>query len=310
MALAPAYAGQTSAPPEPAPAPIEPGTSAHPTDTSPRSPAAKSSAIAADAVGPAWIAQGPSPTLGGQVENIFPDEVAGAIQTVAAHPTDPNTLYIGAINGGIWRTHNALDVRPHWTPLTDQLPSLSIGALEFDPADPNRLLAGIGRFSSLARFGDILNGLLLTSDGGESWTEITHPLLLGENISGVAVRGDLLLAASNGTFGVGGFFRSSDGGLNWTRVSGTNGLPNEDVYDLVGDPTNPFRFYASVRATGIFRSDDGGATWANVSLSSPALTAIITLPANTNTEMSTAGDGRLYIAVVISGRPAFIGFTD
>jgi hypothetical protein len=238
------------------------------------------------------------------------NEVTGAIHTVAAHPTDPNTVYVGAINGGIWRTRNATDVRPHWTPLTDHLPSLSIGALDFDPANADRLLAGIGRFSSLAFFGDVLNGLLLTSDGGDSWTEITHPLLLGENISGVAVRGDLLLAASNGTFGIGGLFRSTDGGSSWTQVSGSNGLPNQDVFDLVGDPTDPFRFYVSVRATGIFRSDDGGGTWVNVSLASPALTGVITLTGNNNTEMSTAGDGRLYVAVLVNGRPAYIGFTD
>jgi hypothetical protein len=274
-------------------------------------PPSLSASALSEVPGEAWIAQGPSPTLGGQTENVVPgNEVAGAIQTVAAHPTDPNTVYVGAINGGIWRTRNATDVRPHWTPLTDHLPSLSIGALEFDPANADRLLAGTGRFSSLAFFGDVLNGLLLTSDGGDSWTEITHPLLLGENISGVAVRGDLLLAASNGTFGLGGLFRSTDGGSSWTQVSGSNGLPNQDVFDLVGDPTYPFRFYVSVRATGIFRSDDGGATWVNVSLASPALTGVITLTGNNNTEMSTAGDGRLYVAVLVNGRPAYIGFTD
>ena len=41
-----------------------------------------------------WTPAGPTPVLGGQVENVVPDgEVDGAIHTVAAHPTDPNTLW-------------------------------------------------------------------------------------------------------------------------------------------------------------------------------------------------------------------------
>ena len=309
--VTPTYAEQTSPPPEPAPPSIvtEAAKAASRT-TSPSSPTTASS-ISLDPVGPRWIAQGPGPTTGGQVENISPDdEVVGAIHTVAAHPADPDTLYVGAVNGGIWRTRNATAARPHWTALTDHLPSLSIGALEFDRSDPNRMLAGIGRFSSFAFFGDVLNGLLVTSDGGDTWSEVIHPLLSGENISGVAVRGDLLLAASNGNFGVGGFFRSTDGGVNWARVSGTNGLPDQGVFDLVADPTNDSRFYVSVRGTGIFRSDDGGATWTNISLTSPTLTAVFALGSNDNTEMSTAADGRLYIAVLVAGRPEYIGFTD
>ena len=123
------------------------------------------------AVGGTWTAQGPGPTRFGQVENIIPNnEVVGAIHTVAAHPTDSNILYVGAVNGGVWKTTNATAASPHWTPLTDNFPSLSIGALEFDPTDPTRqtLVAGIGRFSSFGRSGGPLAGLLRTTDGGDS----------------------------------------------------------------------------------------------------------------------------------------------
>src|SRR6266542_2688600 len=57
-----------------------------------------------------WTAQGPGPTQNGQVEHVTPNnEVVGAIHAVAAHPTDSNLLYVGAVNGGIWRTGNATD---------------------------------------------------------------------------------------------------------------------------------------------------------------------------------------------------------
>ena len=68
--------------------------------------------------------------------------MAGAIQAVAAHPTNPNILYVGTANGGIWRTNNATAASPTWTPLTDTDKSLSIGALAFDPTDPTRQTVG------------------------------------------------------------------------------------------------------------------------------------------------------------------------
>ena len=95
-----------------------------------------------------------------------------------------------------------------------------------------------------------------------------------------------------------------------TRVSGTNGLPNGAIFDLVGDPIEPNRFYVSVIRLGLFRSNDGGATWVNVSSGDASLNGVITQTANNNTEMAVASNGRVYIAVLISGRPQYIGFTD
>src|SRR2546427_10062658 len=83
--------------------------------------------------GGAWVSQGPgaiqSGTTGGATEGITNGPVIGAIQAVVAHPTDPNTLYVGAVNGGIWKTTNATAANPTWTPLADSHSSLSIGAL-------------------------------------------------------------------------------------------------------------------------------------------------------------------------------------
>src|SRR5262245_26907641 len=233
-------------------------------------------------VGGQWIAQGPGPTRNGQVENISPNnEVVGAIHTVAAHPTDANILYVGGVNGGIWRTGNAKAASPHWTPLTDNLPSFSIGALEYDPTDPtNRtLIAGIGRlFSVFRRDVGPLTGVLRTTDGGDNWTQISHPLLVNQEITSVAARGATLLATPFDA----GVVRSTDGGINWVQVSGGAGLPLGPVYDLVSDPNNLNRFYVYVLRTGIFRSDNGGATWINISSGDPTLNGIINNLTNNN----------------------------
>ena len=105
---------------------------------------------------PTWVAAGPAPNIRGQVENVIPDgEVIGAIHAVTPHPTDPNTVYIGSVNGGVWKTENATAAHPQWVVLTDTQASLSIGALEFDPTDSGAqtLVAGVGRFSSLLGVG-------------------------------------------------------------------------------------------------------------------------------------------------------------
>ncbi len=102
-----------------------------------------------------WIAQGPGPILNGLVENLEPNfqggdwlgidaegnrnkvgeprnEVVGAIHSVAAHRDNANILYAGGVNGGIWKTKNAKEERPHWEPLTDDQLGSAIRTLEFD----------------------------------------------------------------------------------------------------------------------------------------------------------------------------------
>ena len=88
-----------------------------------------------------WSAEGPQPTINGQVESIpntgpGANPVVGAMHTVLADPGDADVMYAGATNGGIWKTTDATNPNPTWTPLTDEFLSLSSGAMEFDPTDP------------------------------------------------------------------------------------------------------------------------------------------------------------------------------
>ncbi len=180
-------------------------------------------------VGPLYIPEGPTSLANGQTENIVspsgtPNPVSGGIQTVLADPTDPNTLYIGTVNGGVWKTTNAQAAGgPIWSPLTDSLPSLSIGALAFDKSDATNqtLIAGIGRSSSFALAGGKLDGLLRSSNGGQSWSVINPGgIFNGENITSVAERGNVILAAANSSLGsTGALFVSTDGGNVFTQIS-------------------------------------------------------------------------------------------
>ena len=225
-------------------------------------------AVQADS--PAWGFQGPAPQVNAQQDlaNVAAanEPVSGAVAAIAASPTDPNLVYIGAASGGVWKTTNATDANPTWTPLTDQLQSLSIGidALALDPLDAtgNTVIAGTGRFSGYYNRGDDLVGIYYSTDGGVNWTVSTSPLLSAARITGVAARGSTLLVASEN-----GLFRTTGGPLGtWTKASGAGDLPDARAASISGDPANTNRLYVAFTGAsgGLFRSDDLGATWTNI----------------------------------------------
>ncbi|MEM6575017.1 MAG: hypothetical protein AAF736_12145 [Pseudomonadota bacterium] len=258
-----------------------------------------------------WQPQGPAPISGGQVENVVGSPVAGAVNALAPHPENPDVLFIGSVNGGIWRTTSATALVPQWEPLTDDQPSQSIGSIRFDPTDATRqtLVASIARTSAFNTEGGSRSGALRTTDGGDTWVLLDG--LAGRNLVAVEASGDVLLAASDGgdsgTCEDLGLFRSVDAGLSWEVVD--NGLPVAVIEALGRDPVDPDVLYAAVLLAslcqpegqnGLYRSEDFGQSWVKVSPPA-AVSAIDTLLEDvpgSHAELAVGRAGNVFAALV------------
>ena len=259
-----------------------------------------------------WVSQGPGPITNGQVSGMDAqyNPVYGAVERIAVSPTDPNTMLIGAVNGGVWRSTNALDASPNWTPVTDFLPSLSIGALTYDTANPTTVYAGIGQYSAFHGAGGASAGLFQSTNGGLNWTAVAGNSAFtsgSASICAVVANGQNILVTSDKATSASstGLWRSTNGGLNFSQV--TSGLPDIRGAALASDPTNPNRYYVAgynptnAADVGVWRSDNAGASWTNIN--NAAITAVV--GTNTvNMKLSVNNNGTLFVGIVNSGQLA------
>lgn len=200
----------------------------------------------------------------------------GRTRAVAGVPGQPNIFYIGAVNGGVWKTN---DCGRTWSPIFDAEPTQSIGAIAVAPSDPRivYVASGEGLHRPDLSVGD---GIYRSNDSGKTWTHLG--LRDGEQIPALVVdphNPDRLFAAVLGhPYGPNaerGIFRSLDGGVTWEKVLYKD--ENTGGSDVEMDPANPQVLYASLwearegpwednnlyngTGGGLYKSTDGGNTW-------------------------------------------------
>jgi len=234
-----------------------------------------------------------------------PDEVSGAMQTFVVDPANADKAIMGAVNGGIWTTTNFTSATPTWTPRTDQQTSLSIIEMEMDPTNSQVIAAVTGGRSSFGFVGGINGNILISKDGGTTWTNQQLPT--GESLTGVSIRGQIVLEAGDQC----NVFRITNQGTSFTNIvggtSGLNGLGA--IWHLQPDRSNATRYYL-VAQGGVFRSNDSGATWVNVSVNDHGATGLATvLSTSDNAEMALGSDGHLYVAVSNRGAVLTVAHT-
>ncbi len=250
--------------------------------------------------GMVWKPIGPSGiTAGSSIWN-------GRIDAIAVNPTDPNVVYIGATDGGVWKT---IDAGAHWTPLTDHEPVLAIGeptGIAIDPTNTNTLYVGTSSFLKVGNQGTQLNttiGILKSTDGGGSWIVLGSGFpasnvgnanqFINQSIFGIAVDpandADLYLAASSGVY------YSTDSGQNWFVGSGSSGDLIESLAFDASSPVGSRVLFAGANSVGVLQSTDGGVNWTqSLNKSTPAVAAQLT---SHNTATSTAGIGKVAISL-------------
>jgi photosystem II stability/assembly factor-like uncharacterized protein len=196
-----------------------------------------------------------------------PTNVGGRITSLVVHPVDPDRLWVGAANGGVWAsTDGGTTWRAQWS----EQESLAIGAMAIDPRNPNILYAATGEANSSADSYPGM-GLYRSANGGRSWTlwadrrEVRIPARIGALV--VSPRDSARLWLGGLAFPVDdpqGLYRSTDGGRTWSHVK-IGALDFCWCRSVVLDPRDPTTIFVGVTVRsaldGIYRSRDDGATW-------------------------------------------------
>jgi photosystem II stability/assembly factor-like uncharacterized protein len=234
---------------------------------------------------------------------IFDDQPTGSIGSIAVAPSDPNIIYVGsgeglqrpdlAIGDGMYKS---TDAGRTWTHLGLR-DTQQIARVEVDPKNPNRLfVAALGH-----PYGpNEERGIFRSTDGGQTFQRVLYrdPDTGGKDVDIDPLDPNIVYATllegrqgpwENGAWGgVGGIFKSTDGGATWKELK--SGLPDRiGNAELTIAPSNPKRVYAYVTAAAaeggrggrgggrgrgaaggpqpnpIYRSNDGGETWTTLS---------------------------------------------
>ncbi|HEX4494529.1 MAG TPA: hypothetical protein VIE43_02580, partial [Thermoanaerobaculia bacterium] len=100
--------------------------------------------------------------------SIGPAGMSGRVTSIAAVESNPNLVYIGGASGGVWKSVNG---GVTWTPVFDDQPVASIGALAIDPSNPDVVWAGTGEGNprNSVSIGD---GIYRSPDGGKTWVHL------------------------------------------------------------------------------------------------------------------------------------------
>jgi photosystem II stability/assembly factor-like uncharacterized protein len=222
-----------------------------------------------------WIPLGPSCILDEDNNKRMPR--TGSCTAIAFDPKTAGTVYVGAANGGLWKT---TDAGVNWAPLLDRQATLSVGAVAI-AKNSGHIFVGTGDPNPTSR--EITKGphavegrgVMTSKDAGVSWTlnqgaltsgsptfelpPITMNALVrqfeGARSFGIVVyrtAGDqpekrLVLASTRG------LYESLDGGDLWTRLVPPSGRRTLDATSVVVDDTdiaNP-HLYAPLRTPSL-----------------------------------------------------------
>ena len=181
-------------------------------------------------------------------------DVSGRVSSIAIDPNDPAHILLAAAGGGIWETR---DTGTTWEPCMDQMPSLAIGAVAFDPKTPTRAYAGSGEGNFYSNLGA---GVYKSTDGGTTWTVVASSPFVGVGFFDLVVdphtRSILYAGTTNG------FYKSTNSGVSWSLKKAG------ECWDISVHPNGGTVEILAAFGDGLFMSTNAGGSFAAVTLPS------------------------------------------
>jgi len=201
------------------------------------------------------------------------------ISRIIIHPTNPDVVYVAAQGAlfapnkerGVYRSK---DGGKTWENILFVDEGTGAVELSMDANNPLTLYAAMWDYQRKPHVvisGGPGSGLYKSTDGGDTWTELTEGLPKEKGKMAIAVspaNSDKVYALieSDSNQDKGGLFVSNDAGKSWSMVSGDNRLVQRAWYyiEVFADPNDEDTVY--VLSANMFRSEDGGKTWKTISV--------------------------------------------
>ena len=199
-----------------------------------------------------------------------------AISKIRIHPTNPDIVYVAAFGvyygpsdeRGVFKT---ADGGKTWKRTLFKDNKTGAVDIAIDTKNSNVLYAALWeayRIEYQMSSGGPGSGLYKSTDGGETWSEITrNPGMPSGMVGRIGIA--LTAADSNRVYALvenenGGLFVSDDAGASWKLINPSRAIRQRAFYytHVFGDPSNKDVVY--MQNTGLFRSTDGGKTTAQI----------------------------------------------
>jgi photosystem II stability/assembly factor-like uncharacterized protein len=203
---------------------------------------------------------------------------AQTISKIVVHPKDDNLVYVAAFGHvfgankerGVYRSKDGGKTFEKILYKNDSTAAVDI---VIDPNNARVIYASLWQANRNAwsmTSGGNGSGLWKTTDGGDSWEEISNNKSLPKGVKGkigIAVspaKRDRVWAIVEADEG--GLFMSNDGGKNWTKMNDDRRIRQRAWYysHIYADPKNPDGIY--ILNVQFFKSIDGGKTLTNISV--------------------------------------------
>jgi len=254
----------------------------------------------------AWVPLGPAP-----IPVNAATSYSGRVSAIAVHPTNPDIVYVGTAQGGLYRTLNGGTT---WTPLMDSALTIAIGAVAISPSDPTTIFVGTGE-STLCSSGCYIGVGLYRITNADTNPVLSDALnknaanadvFTGRAISEVLVHptdpNTVFVGTSSGVAGIGGstaglalpapgVYRTTNAmsaSPTFAKLS-VAAISDRSVTDLAMEPNNPNRIFVGV--IGVGGGDGGVYTTANALDAAPTFTQALSTSAtggNSRVELTAA----------------------